>query len=122
MALTTRHAIAIVDDDALVRAAMASLVRSFGFDVRSFASAIDYLAADTADIACVVSDVHMPGLSGLDLQRRLSTRPGAPPVILMTAFPGDRLTATAISCGAAALVAKPVDSTRLLVLIRSMLA
>ena len=119
--MKTLHAIAIVDDDRLVRAAMSSLVRAFGYPVRDFASATDYLAADTREIACIISDVHMPDLSGIELQQRLSTRLGAPPVILMTAFPGDRLRTVAHACGAVALIDKPVDSNRLLALLTSVL-
>ncbi|WP_380784728.1 response regulator transcription factor [Sphingomonas sp. R86521] len=121
MALTTSYAIAIVDDDSLVRSAVASLVRSFGFDVRSFASAVEYLEADTGEVACVLSDVHMPELSGVELQQRLRLRSNAPPVVLMTAFPGERLRATALSVGVLALIEKPVDSDRLLQLLESVL-
>lgn len=121
MALPDSHAIAIVDDDDLVRSAMASLVRSFGFQARSFASATEYLAAATDDIACVVSDVHMPGLSGIELRQRLSLRCPAPAVVLMTAFPSDKLRATAQACGAVAILDKPVDSDRLLQILKSVL-
>jgi FixJ family two-component response regulator len=113
-ALTLPRAIAIVDDDDLVRSATASLVRALGFSSRSFASAVAYLEADTSDIACVISDVQMPELSGIQLQQRLAQRGDAPPLLLMTAFPDERLRAQALGAGAVAFLEKPIDGDALL--------
>ena len=112
--MTQFRAIAIVDDDDLVRSATASLVRALGFPSRSFASAVEYLEADTSDIACVISDVQMPELSGIQLQQRLAQRGSAPPLLLMTAFPDARLRAQALAAGAIAFLEKPVDGDALL--------
>ncbi len=102
--------IAIVDDDALIRASLAGLLRSFGFKTETFASADDLLANDPDRFACVVSDLQMPGTSGLELRRVLLARPRKVPVIIVTAFP-ER--ATDQPAGAPVL-AKPIDTARLM--------
>lgn len=107
--------VAIVDDDEMVRSSVASLLRSLGLSTRTFMSADEYLGADdTRDIACLVTDVQMPGTSGLQLQRILATRPSPPPVILMTAFPSDRVRALALEAGALCFLEKPVVEKHLL--------
>jgi DNA-binding NtrC family response regulator len=80
--------VSIVDDDASVRAAIESLVRSLGFVAFGFESAEDFLGSPRVhDSACLISDVQMPGLSGLDLQDRLIAQGSRIPVIFVTAFP-----------------------------------
>ena len=75
----------VVDDDASVRAALDSLFRSVGLVVRSFGSAQEFLREPPADgPACLVVDVRLPGMSGLDLQRQLAERDSAPPIIIIT--------------------------------------
>ena len=81
--------ISIVDDDESVRAAMSSLVRSLGYEACEFASAEAFLASPRRqDTACLITDVHMPGMSGLDLQDVLLAREQVVPIIFITAFPG----------------------------------
>ncbi len=85
--MTQRRAIALIDDDALVRSSMTSLLRSFGLSVRAFDSAIAFLELDPLQWDCLISDVHMPQMSGLDLARRLFESHPSLPIILITAFP-----------------------------------
>jgi len=101
--------VAVVDDDALVRDAAASLIRSFGYRTAIYPSADAYLAAETGDTACVLTDLQMPGRSGLDLRQSLRERGSAVPVILMTAYPTEDLRARAASLDLVALLDKPVD-------------
>lgn len=100
--------IAVIDDDALVRDAAASLIRSFGYRTTTYASADAYLAS-TAAAACVLTDLQMPGRSGLELRAALRERGSPVPVILMTAYPTEELRARAAALGLVALLDKPVD-------------
>jgi FixJ family two-component response regulator len=102
--------IAIVDDDEAVRVSVASLIRSLGYRVCTFASAEELLgSAAPATAACVITDVRMPGMDGLELLRRLRATQGTPPVILVTAFADDALRRRADSDGAHCLLDKPFD-------------
>ncbi|SON54010.1 Transcriptional regulatory protein TdiR [Hartmannibacter diazotrophicus] len=86
-ALETHSIIAIIDDEESVRRGTSSLLRSFGFKVRTFVSAEEFLACDCARaFACIVSDVHMEGMSGLDLHALLRSRNIDTPLIFITAF------------------------------------
>ena len=79
--------VAIIDDDAAVGRATGSLVRSLGLAVRSFPSAEQFLAApDRDEVACVITDVQMPGMSGIDLYCEMQARGTAIPFIFITAF------------------------------------
>jgi FixJ family two-component response regulator len=100
--------ISVVDDDEFVRQATANLLNSYGFDVATFASAEDFLASECADdTQCLITDVQMPGIGGLDLQQHLVRRGKAVPIILITAFPSEKIRAQAIELGAAGFFAKP---------------
>ena len=82
--------IAVIDDDASVARATGRLVRSLGFDVLTFTSAADYLgSARQEETACIVCDVQMPGMSGLDLYDRLKAQGSRIPIIFMSAFSAD---------------------------------
>jgi Response regulator len=107
--------IAIVDDDEAVREALGNLLRSVGFEVRAFASAEAFLGSpERQSISCLVTDIQMPGMGGLELQQRVA-RSGSPlPVILMTAFPRDHVRRQAEEQGAAGFLAKPFDATRMI--------
>ena len=103
--------ISIVDDDESVRAAMSSLIRSLGYEACEFDSAEAFLASPRRqDTACLIADVHMPGMSGLDLQDALLAREQVVPIIFITAFPADRLRQRAEAAGAVGFFSKPVDS------------
>jgi FixJ family two-component response regulator len=110
------HPIAsIIDDDESVRIATSSLVRSLGWDVRLYASAEDFLASgQIADVACVISDVQMPGMSGLQLHRRLIDDGITLPVIFISAFASDAVRRQALDDGALCVLSKPVDGAAIL--------
>ncbi|SFJ24625.1 Response regulator receiver domain-containing protein [Sphingomonas sp. NFR04] len=101
--------VAVVDDDALVRDAAASLIRSFGYRTAIYASADAYLDAGDDAADCVLTDLQMPGRSGLELRQTLRARGSTVPVILMTAYPTPDLRARAASLDLVALLDKPVD-------------
>lgn len=106
--------IAVVDDDEAVRVSLEGLVRSLGYSVRTFASAEAYLDSGCAP-DCLVSDVQMPGMSGLDLKDRLNADGVATPVILITAFADDATTRTrADQAGATCLLRKPFTADSLI--------
>lgn len=103
--------ISIVDDDESVRAAMSSLIRSLGYEAREFDSAEAFLASPRRqDTACLIADIHMPAMSGLDLQDMLLAQEQVVPIIFITAFPADSLRRRAEAAGAAGFFSKPVDS------------
>ncbi len=102
--------IAIVDDDEFVRVATRHLVQSLGFESHDFASAEEFLRCPHArEFSCVISDVNMPGLSGIDLQRRLAADGRKVPVIFITAHADKAIEERAIRAGAAGFLNKPFD-------------
>ena len=105
----------IVDDDASVRRALKRLIVSAGLPVKTFASGEEFLSSGPPTVpGCVILDVRMPGLSGLDLQSRLAERGCTLPVIFMTAHEDDQLRSRAIEAGAADFLYKPLDDEVLL--------
>ena len=107
--------ISIVDDDASVREAMLGLVRSLGFDAATFSSAEDFLQSDQlARTLCLITDVQMPGLSGVELQTHLISRGNAIPIIFITAFPEERIEARVREAGAIGFLSKPFDDETLI--------
>lgn len=109
-----KSTISIVDDDREVRSSLTSLLRSAGYSVKSFEAAESFLAGGVGDNACLLTDLNMPGMSGLDLQEELQRRGAAIPVILMTAFPTEEAKTRALRRGAAAFLTKPLDPDLLL--------
>jgi FixJ family two-component response regulator len=102
--------ISIVDDDASVRAATNNLVRSHGYCAHTFASAEEFLhSAHLNDTSCVITDVQMPAISGIELLLLLRIRGHSVPVIFITAFPTEELRARALKAGAVDFLAKPFD-------------
>lgn len=107
--------VAIVDDDPDVRGSLDSLLRSVGMAPRGFSGAEDLLAAGIErDLICVVTDVNMPGMTGLELQAEMTRRGWGVPVIVVTAYPTDAAREQAVAGGAAAFLTKPVDPDGLL--------
>ncbi|WP_395455929.1 response regulator transcription factor [Azospirillum melinis] len=104
--------IAVVDDDEAIREALDDLLRSVGFRCRPFVSAEDFLArADWTGIACIILDVRMPGLSGLELQDRLNAEGGGhPPILFMTSYADETTRLRALGGGARDVLGKPVDA------------
>jgi FixJ family two-component response regulator len=106
--------ISIVEDDAAVRAAMENLVRSLGFDVYTFASAEEFLQSyRMAETACLISDVQMPNMSGVELQAHLADRGFSIPTIFMTAFPDESVKRRAMDAGAVGFLHKPFNGKAL---------
>jgi FixJ family two-component response regulator len=102
--------VAVVDDDEAVRHALSNLLASLDLGVATFASAEAFLASPACrDAACLIADVQMPGMSGLDLQRHLSESGNRLPVILITAFPQERVRRQAEAEGAFGFFAKPFE-------------
>jgi FixJ family two-component response regulator len=107
--------IAIVDDDESVSIGMMSLVRSIGYDALAYGSAEDFLASDARDdIACLISDVQMPGVGGLELQKMLAAEGSHLPIIFITAYPDARIRQVALDAGAMCFLSKPCDSATLI--------
>ena len=105
----------VVDDDASVRAALDSLFRSVNLVVRSFGSAQEFLSeAPTDGPACVVLDVRLPGMSGLDLQRQLAERDATLPVIIISGHGDIPMTVRAMRAGAVEFLPKPFRDQDLL--------
>ncbi len=106
--------VAIVDDDESVRLATSSLVRSLGWEVRLFASAIEFLDSGcAAEVACVISDIQMPGMAGLEMQKRLAANRILVPVIFITAFCTQAIRKQAMENGALCFLCKPVDGAEI---------
>jgi FixJ family two-component response regulator len=106
--LSALSLISVIDDDASVRAATDNLLSSHGYMVHTFASAEDFLqSSHPNDSSCVVADVQMPGMSGLDLLTQVRTRGNDVPFIFITAFPDESVRARALRAGAVGFLAKP---------------
>jgi FixJ family two-component response regulator len=107
--------ISIVDDDESVRDATKSLLRSSGYTAQSFGSAEEFLeSAQIAETDCLVTDVQMPGLSGVELQDRLLSDGHDVPTIFISAFPNPRLERQVLKSGAIAYLRKPFKEEELL--------
>jgi FixJ family two-component response regulator len=107
--------ISIIDDDPSVRQATDGLVRSLGYRAATFASAEDYLQSDRInDTSCVITDVQMPGLSGVELQSLLIARGNCTPMIFITAFPEEKVRSRALGAGAIGFLSKPFDDEQLI--------
>lgn len=105
----------VVDDDASIRKALRRLLRTAGCAVETFASASEFLALqDVPAGACMVLDIRMPGISGLDLQQQLAqTQPGLP-VVMITGHGDTEVVQRALDAGAVAVLSKPFDDEALL--------
>jgi RNA polymerase sigma factor (sigma-70 family) len=111
----TEGIVFVVDDDAAVRRALERLIKSVGLDVETFASAQEFLQRDPPDRpACVVTDIRMPGLSGLDLQKELADANLSMPIVFMTGHGTVPMSVRAMKAGAVDFLQKPVDEQVLL--------
>jgi FixJ family two-component response regulator len=109
----------VVDDDASVREALRGLIRSVGLDVETFASAQDFLARPRAERAsCLVLDVRLPGLSGLDLQRRMAEGDLEIPIVFVTGHGDVPTSVRAMKAGAVEFLTKPFSDRDLLAAIQ----
>jgi FixJ family two-component response regulator len=106
---TTQRRISIVDDDASIREALKSLMRSVRFDVEAFASAEEFLASERLnDTACLILDVNLPGMNGFELQNYLQADHRGIPIIFITAHADEASRQRALKSGAIEFLSKPV--------------
>jgi len=111
----TEHVVFVIDDDAFVRAALKSLIRSVGLDVEAFSSGIEFLQFNRPDVpACLVLDVRLPGMSGLDFQKELIKYGIFLPVIFITAHGDIPMSVRAMKAGAVEFLTKPFRDQDLL--------
>lgn len=107
--------ITIIDDDESVRVATESLVRSLGFGAKAFASAEDFLRSPLlGHTDCVITDVQMPGMTGVELQGHLRARGDLTPLIFITAFPEERIRRQVDGAGTFGFLAKPFDGSTMI--------
>jgi FixJ family two-component response regulator len=107
--------VSIIDDDESVRLATANLLRSFGVKSCTFMSVEAFLASDYIDrTACVISDMQMPGMNGVELQATLRKMQRPIPMVFITAFPDHELRNVAQANGATCFLTKPVDGNTIL--------
>jgi FixJ family two-component response regulator len=107
--------ISIVDDDESVREATKGLVRSLGYAAATFCSAEEFLKSDrVSETSCLIADVQMPGMSGVDLQDRMIEEGFHTPVIFMTAFPEAKIRARVLQAGACGFLSKPFTEESLI--------
>ncbi len=117
--VTDSSLISIVDDDRPLREAMRRLLRSLGYTVEVFPSAADFLASPRlGETACLIADVHMPGMNGDDLYRSLINAGLTIPTILVTAYPDDDVRERALKDGVVCYLHKPIDKNQLVDCIR----
>jgi len=114
--------VSVVEDDRFFRDSMRRLMRSLGYSVEAFPTAADFLASPRlAETTCLIADVHMPAMTGLELHSRLIEAGYAIPTILVTAFPDEDVRARALKDGVVCYLRKPVDQERLMRCIRAAL-
>ena len=107
--------ISIIDDDPLSRNGLRDLVESLGYQAVTFNSAESFLQSSViAETTCVITDVQMPGLNGLELQEALQSRGYSTPVVLVTAYPNERNRTRALNNGAVGFLHKPFDDRSLM--------
>jgi FixJ family two-component response regulator len=117
-----RLLVSVVDDDESVRESLPDLLNEFGYAVRTFSSALEFLASDALDHArCLLLDIAMPVMTGIELQAELKRNDKRIPIIFMSATQDEAVRARVIELGAAAYMAKPFSDTALLEALRSVM-
>ena len=107
--------VSVVEDDQFFRESMRRLMRSLGYGVEAFPSAADFLASPRlVETACLIADVNMPAMTGLELYRRLIEMGHAIPTILVTAYPDNDVRTRALKDGVVCYLRKPVDEKHLM--------
>ncbi len=120
--MATKAVISIVDDDESVREAVMSLMRSLGFDSEAFLSAEDFLRSDRRhSTSCLIADVQMPGMTGLELLRHLAASDSPIPTVLITAHADESVRTSALSAGVVGFLTKPFKDNDLVHYINSAL-
>jgi FixJ family two-component response regulator len=117
-----KQLVSVVEDDRFFRESMGRLMRSLGYNVEAFPSAADFLASPrVAETACLIADVHMPAMTGIELYRHLVAAGHTIPTILVTAYPNDVDQARALNDGVVCYLRKPVDEQHLVKCLRAAL-
>jgi FixJ family two-component response regulator len=117
-----KHLISIVDDDESMREAVKGLMKSLGYRVEAAASAEEFLRSRyVRSTSCLIADVQMPGMTGLDLYRHLSASGKVIPTVLITAYPDESARERALAAGVSGYLSKPFDENDLIACIRSAL-
>ena len=116
--------VCVVDDDAAFRIAVSRLLRSSGYEVEAYESALDLLSAlpTTPAVSCILLDIRMPGLSGPELQDRLAKQGAAPPIVFLSAYGDIPTSVRAIKAGAEDFLTKPVSGEALLLAVERAVA
>jgi FixJ family two-component response regulator len=115
MDLIVKPVVAVVDDDRRVRQSLESLIESAGFTAQAFARGEDFLQrGHLTETSCLITDIRMPGIDGLELQRRVRLVRPELPIIFITAHYDDKLERRALAEGAVCLIRKPFDAGELL--------
>jgi len=113
----------IIDDDDSVREALSRVLRYAGFDARAYPSAVEFLVAERDDVpSCIVLDVGLPGMSGVELQAAIGRRESTPPIIFLTGRGDVATSVRAMKAGAVDFLTKPVDRKALLTAVNVALA
>src|SRR3984893_5127542 len=114
--------VSVVEDDPSFRDSMRRLMRSLGYHVEAYSSAADFLASPRLiKTACLIADVHMPGMTGVELYRHLIEAGHAIPTILVTAYPNEDVRSRALMDGELCYLRKPVDENNLIRCLRAAL-
>jgi FixJ family two-component response regulator len=114
--------VAIVDDDDLMRSALEGLLKAAGLPAQAFASAEEFLnSGQQRQAGCLITDIRMPGMSGLELQARLNAERCRIPIVFITAHGDEKMRMQALRAGAVEFMAKPFDDEALLESVRAAL-
>ena len=114
--------VVIVDDDESVRSALQGLMKAVGLPAQAFASAEEFLdSGEQQEAGCLIADIRMPGMSGLELQARLNADHCRIPIIFITAHGDEKMRMQALRAGAVEFVAKPFDDEALVASVRAAL-
>ena len=115
--------VSVVDDDESVRESLPDLLNEFGYSVRTFSSALEFLASDAPDqTRCLLLDIAMPAMTGIELQAELKRQGKRIPIIFISATQDEALRARVVELGAIACLTKPFSDTALLGALRSVLS
>lgn len=113
--MSVASVISVLDDDPYVRAAINNLLESRGYIVHTFASAEDFLSSTVStDTSCVIADVQMPSMTGIDLLTQMRAQGSATPFIFITAFPDESVRVRALRAGAICFLGKPFATTEMM--------
>ena len=113
--MTKNSLVSVVDDDESIRESLPDLLRLFDFEVEAYPSAEEFLAADGPErTACLVLDISMPGMSGLELQLELARQGKAVPIVFITSHPDETVASLVVKRGAVACLFKPFSQAAIL--------